>query len=432
MTQTLSRLQWPALFSILLLIALLVPRSFAFILLVPGLIYYGIDFIAAGRLRIPSLSLLFFVVSFCSFAFISCLFSVDFSNSADRALKLLLLLGLGMLAVTGYQTTLGEALRGQKLLVHVCIAVCALTFIDIMTGMPLYNMMSDGVKEIKPHAYNRSTVALFLLIPPLVCLRFAGQNMTLKTVMRDRAMLALGLFLAALLVITESQGAQFTALLFVLFLAFPVRSKWAWRALKLALFAALLTAPLIATYLYTHFVSSDMLQNIAFFHKGAGDSRLEIWYSVAQKIGENPFGGYGIDSTSQMTLDSPMHYWNSNNVLHPHNFTLQLWIEFGLMGAFLGGMVLLSILQVIAATENIALRRIMLANFMGWISVAATGYGLWQSWWIGLSLTLLLLWMSLLTNSGQEKSAATSDPKTQKTSKNTTKNTAKNTAKKAD
>ena len=364
MTQTLSRLQWPALFSILLLIALLVPRSFAFILLVPGLIYYGIDFIAAGRLRIPSLSLLFFVVSFCS-----CLYRLPVLGR----FSILRIVRSNSAFTGGYagRDRIPDRWRrcAAKNYWSMSVLPFALTFVDIMTGMPLYNMMSDGAKEIKPHAYNRSTVALFLLIPPLVCLRFAGQNMTLKTVMRDRAMLALGLFLAALLVITESQGAQFTALLFVLFLAFPVRSKWAWRALKLALFAALLTAPLIATYLYTHFVSSDMLQNIAFFHKGAGDSRLEIWYSVAQKIGENPFGGYGIDSTSQMTLDSPMHFWNSNNVLHPHNFTLQLWIEFGLMGAFLGGMVLLSILQVIAATENIALRRIMLANFMGWVSV---------------------------------------------------------------
>lgn len=61
---------------------------------------------------------------------------------------------------------------------------------------------------------------------------------------------------------------------------------------------------------------------------------------------------------------------------------MQLWIEFGLIGAIAGSVFLKGLLYEIHKLEPL-LARICLAGLMATLAVASTGYGLWQGWWLG-------------------------------------------------
>ena len=70
--------------------------------------------------------------------------------------------------------------------------------------------------------------------------------------------------------------------------------------------------------------------------------------------------------------------------MHPHNFALQLWIEFGLLGASISAAWISALVYLISKQPNILARRISLATLIATLSIASMGYGIWQGWWIGL------------------------------------------------
>ncbi|MEZ5918889.1 MAG: O-antigen ligase family protein [Alphaproteobacteria bacterium] len=104
--------------------------------------------------------------------------------------------------------------------------------------------------------------------------------------------------------------------------------------------------------------------------------------SVARAL-EQPLHGFGIEATRALTdFDTRQLYSPTKGVLHPHNFTLQLWIEFGLPGVLLAGAFIGFILRKIGTLPGHA-ARVALATFIATLCVASTGYGLWQGWWLG-------------------------------------------------
>jgi O-antigen ligase len=122
--------------------------------------------------------------------------------------------------------------------------------------------------------------------------------------------------------------------------------------------------------------------------------RLEIWDFISRRALQSPFIGHGTEATKSITFDTAQLYQPGKTILHPHNFALQLWIEFGAFGAALGAAFLGDILSRIYKFD-LPLRRFSLALLMASLSVASTGYGLWQGWWLGV-FCLLIAFIPLL------------------------------------
>ncbi len=75
--------------------------------------------------------------------------------------------------------------------------------------------------------------------------------------------------------------------------------------------------------------------------------------------------------------------------LHPHNASLQLWLELGLPGAALGAVLIGGIMIRIGrmATARID-KAASAALVLGIATIGNLGYGAWQSWW------LAAIWLS--------------------------------------
>jgi exopolysaccharide production protein ExoQ len=125
--------------------------------------------------------------------------------------------------------------------------------------------------------------------------------------------------------------------------------------------------------------------------------RLEIWSFVGARIAERPLLGWGLDSSRAIPGGSALTPGGVPWLpLHPHNVTLQIWLELGVPGAVLfvlliGGLWLAlgrapwPRLYAAAAGGSLA------AGFI----VALGSYGLWQEWWIGSEFLALFLILAM-------------------------------------
>jgi exopolysaccharide production protein ExoQ len=122
--------------------------------------------------------------------------------------------------------------------------------------------------------------------------------------------------------------------------------------------------------------------------------RLEIWSFVGARIAERPLLGWGLDSSRAIPGGSALTPGGVPWLpLHPHNVTLQIWLELGVLGAIL---FVLLVVGLWLALGKAPWPRLYAAAAGGSLATAFTvalgSYGLWQEWWIGSEfLTLFII-----------------------------------------
>ncbi|MEZ5667909.1 MAG: O-antigen ligase family protein [Alphaproteobacteria bacterium] len=122
--------------------------------------------------------------------------------------------------------------------------------------------------------------------------------------------------------------------------------------------------------------------------------RLGIWNYADTLIAEKPLLGWGLEAardvpggTDRYAMPACANVTDSAESLaqrmplHPHDFALNLWLELGAVGAFLG-------LCVVAGWTR-ALARLPARRAMGFAATAGgaflpatISFGMWQGWWI--------------------------------------------------
>ncbi|HEV7285487.1 MAG TPA: O-antigen ligase family protein [Kaistia sp.] len=121
--------------------------------------------------------------------------------------------------------------------------------------------------------------------------------------------------------------------------------------------------------------------------------RLDIWSFVAERIAERPVLGWGLEASRHLGEGRVTQILDTETdmlPLHPHNAYLQVWLELGMIGATLA---LAGCLLVVRAISHLdaSIRPAALAAYASTAAMAATSYGIWQSWWMAtLMLTALL------------------------------------------
>ena len=132
--------------------------------------------------------------------------------------------------------------------------------------------------------------------------------------------------------------------------------------------------------------------------------RLLIWQFVAERIGEAPLFGWGLDAARSLP-GGGQAYFSAQAValpLHPHNGALQVWVELGLPGAVLGaaliGAVLIGLWRANLSRAAVASGA---ALFSAYYVLGALSFGVWQNWW----LTLPWLVAALLRATAEERAA---------------------------
>lgn len=331
-------------------------------------------------------------VTMALLAFLSCLWAVDINLSLTRAGKITILLlpSLFLLSVASALPA-RPALRYLWLIPAAIAVSLVLIVIEIAGDLTLFRFLQNIPPEQNVHLneLNRPAVAAALLFFPSIAIiwHLIDKKTSIKLFM-------IGGLLALIIAITLWSSSQAAGAGFILgslaFLLFPYRYKAAWLLAALILVGGIITAPWTAQWGFKHYAAQINEMPFIGMGGGHGAQRLEIYDFIGKKILERPFLGHGIEASRSMTMEA--HFFSAPgttidfNIFHPHNFALQLWIEFGLIGALAGCVFALYLLQQVYHCRSSIYQRSMFATLVAFFAIISTTYNIWSGWSLGLVL----------------------------------------------
>lgn len=304
--------------------------------------------------------------------FLSVFWSPDLSIGLDRFSKLVLFLPLGaaLIVLTAKGLIVTDSRFFLALSGGVFISTCLLG-LHIYTDGGVYALLnSTESKVVAVHAANRPTVVLVLC--------FSAGVLALQQMGRLHLAVPLGLTLLVFLFFSTSQTAIFGAWVWLLtYFAFTLMPSIS-RHLVIVGGAGFI---LLQPALIIGFQQFDAERTIEY---GAGSvgARLDVWYAVSHKILESPLYGHGLEAARSITDWSvEFVYYQGNSMLHPHNGILQIWLEFGFIGAALAvfGWVWVSRRLISLSDRTMPAVGALFATSLFILTVS---HGLWQSWWV--------------------------------------------------
>ncbi len=331
---------------------------------------------------------------------VTALWAVDADEALERTLKTAPILLGGALLVSLARGEDGSYFR--RWFPFVFLGASVLLLIEFYAGAPFYHLVHERASgELEQNLFylNRSASLLVIMAPLAVtCTYISALKPSYKYILYT-------LFAAALVAViykTDSQSAQLAVIVGAFFYAlYPAKVKNAWVAAAAVLGALTFAAPWIAQALFQA-IPAYAQQEDSLVARASGLQRLEIWDFIARRALERPLSGHGVEATRVMTdFDTAMLYHPARHVLHPHNFALQLWIEFGIWGPVFAAAFFASVLRGTQKLEPLYARTAV-AVFFTSLSVAATGYGLWQGMWIG-AFGMLFAFCILAANKTSDK-----------------------------
>ena len=251
---------------------------------------------------------------------------------------------------------------------------------DLATDMPIYHILHDKTEadHINTSVMNRGIVCL--VVSYFLSLFF------LQNLPKKRRFL-IGLIFTTIILIplslSQSQSGQLLlGLGLIVFLLAPLKYRFTYPLMSAAIIAGILLTPLIAPLLFHGLM--DYAQANPWLHDAYIGNRTEIWAFVMDYAMQNPLYGFGIEATKyvpEFKHDYVFHH--QKTILHPHNFSVQIWIEFGVLGAIIFSCLFAYILQKISTLNHHHNRKITTTTFLTLLLFASMTYGLWQSWWLG-------------------------------------------------
>ena len=143
--------------------------------------------------------------------------------------------------------------------------------------------------------------------------------------------------------------------------------------------------------------------------------RLAIWHFASQRVDARPLFGWGLDTSRDIGSGAVVGVKDAPGLsargvealpLHPHNATLQIWLELGLVGtALVTALVVVAILAIIARVQAPMERAAALAMTASALVIAELSFGIWQGWWLS-TLWLLAIVMVVLVAPRDQTGAA--------------------------
>ncbi len=393
------------LFTFVIGLSLIAPRAASFAAPVAGLIMLVTWWAGRGTCLKPAKGELFFALAVPALAALSALWAIDPPFAVERGAKLapMLIFGVVFIAAARAMTAQDIKPRFVAMLVAMYAAICAGIALEIFWDVKIYRFVNAIPQEtpVSIVMMNRSmVVAAAFFLPVMLMLYRADLSPNIKWVLGGASTVAL----LAGLVPTESQSAQMLLILAVIVAAlFPVRVRAAWVVMAALICALAIAAPWFAHYLFS-IVPQQSQEEISGIMRAASiPHRLEVWNFVATEALKSPLYGQGIEAVRYIKSEQWLVLPNANNMLHPHNAALQLWVEFGIVGILLGCALFLYILKRLWMAPPLE-QRVGLGVLTGMLAVMNTGYGLWQSWQIGLLLALFALTNLSFRTGGLHKS----------------------------
>ena len=171
--------------------------------------------------------------------------------------------------------------------------------------------------------------------------------------------------------------------------------RWGVQALRAGMVAFLLAFPVVAD----HFPPRDQIGHWLSLNSSIRH-RMIIWQFTANLIDQKPLLGWGYESartlghkeTFSVPVGDGLALEGELLPLHPHNGTLQIWLELGAGGIVLVALLFWSVLGQLRHRHLTPMAPYGTAMAWGAFFIGNVGYGIWQSWWtstIWISAALL-------------------------------------------
>lgn len=142
----------------------------------------------------------------------------------------------------------------------------------------------------------------------------------------------------------------------------------------------------IAPFMAYHSLSSPKLEALVSKLPSSWEQRVHIWHFVAEKIYEKPLLGWGFFSARYFPGGSDSFPLASGLCIkipmHPHNFLLQLWLDFGVIAPlFITAMV---ILLWRYTRQHPSCARVFYPMATAYFTLELFSFSVWQSWLLAM------------------------------------------------
>jgi O-antigen ligase len=334
-----------------------------------GVILTALFFWQYRRLPRPSLSLVVIWVTFMALLVYAAIIAPDADYAWGRVNKLAMFSLSALMIWTCAQQT--EGLHPLKTFMVGIMIIC--TLFGMIEGLTdgWFFWLTHNVGRLEAAlAANRPMVVLALMVWPVVLIlaeRMGGLAV---------ALMLLGILFASLTVESQSSQLGLLAGSVVLSLALVWPRATGWTCLVGGVIA------ILGMPFFFAFVELSEIVGQSVVAKTTILPRLELWAFVGGKIIDLfPFG-YGLEAGRSLSLaDMEQTYFNSALMHHPHNGVLQIWLEFGLLGAVAAALVWTAFVKRMIDMDRWPAAA-CLAGASCFLIIASVSHGLWQSWWV--------------------------------------------------
>ncbi len=208
--------------------------------------------------------------------------------------------------------------------------------------------------------------------------------------------IAIGVVISMLVVLTFADAFSHKAAL-VLGLAVMVAGLLRMRAVAVLLGATVALGVLTTPWIVSQLPDPLKQGNAAASLSHSLQHRIVIWKTANGLIGKKPLLGYGMDTSRAFYGENQKVLYrfpgNETNAswlnrfepipLHPHNGVLQIWLEFGALGAVVFLAFLMAVIRAIAGFGGRRLERgAALGAVVTALTIFSISFGAWQSWWL--------------------------------------------------
>ncbi len=127
--------------------------------------------------------------------------------------------------------------------------------------------------------------------------------------------------------------------------------------------------------------------------------RAFIWDFTVDRISEKPILGWGIGASKRIgtdeagvIIDPIFGAFGEPIPLHPHNSILQIWLEFGLVGAFFACAIVIRAIYLLDRITDTPFKRVWsFSIFMMLMCFYNFNYSISSSWWMTTVMVILAL-----------------------------------------
>jgi len=280
-------------------------------------------------------------------------------------------------------------MAGAFLLLFIFIQIVADTF-----HMGLFKKYKNNSDVMKP------TGSILGLTAFVVCaFLWINKNKVLSIFI----FLLLSLLIYRTLCQTAFFGVIVATAIFVLSYAMPF---WMTRINMVSIYTFLVLSPLLYTYAFPPSTVSKSsyltwVINKNFYHRFLG------WEYYSRKFFENPFLGWGAESARYLPRETVLSR-GYDNLIHPHNNSIQVYVELGLLGGILYALFFASLFWLVEkhVKDRLSVAVCNATLVFGFVVCEVT-HDVWSNFWLSwMALTLGMILLFLKAREAQLPASA--------------------------